>query len=84
MAAEPYHVRLTRRMRIAGKLYRAGEGVLVAASRLRVAAIWCRQGVAQPADERSRLAIDLCIALDDAEARQMAAGAPIGEPLGPG
>ena len=84
MAADPYHVRLTHRMRIAGKLYRAGEGVQVDASRLRVAALWCRQGVARPADERSRLAIALCHALDDAEARQMAAGAPIVEPLGPG
>ena len=61
-----YAVLLRTRCRVAGKLYPAGTKLLITANRLRVAANFVKTGAARPADARTRLDVELYLALDAA------------------
>ena len=56
-----YVVFMIKRCRVAGRLYRVGEEMLVPPSRLQVAANLCATGAARPADRRTALDVALMI-----------------------
>jgi hypothetical protein len=64
-----YRVRMTRRMRIEGTWRAPGEIVRCPVGYLRVAHWWVKVGAGVPADERTRVALELysaCKALGEA------------------
>lgn len=61
-----YRVLLVKRCRIDGKLYRVGTVLDVSDSRLRVAVNLCKTGAGRPADERTRLDVELFLRLAEA------------------
>jgi hypothetical protein len=64
--ADWYYLRLTRRMRVQGRKYKAGQLLRVHDTRLRVAAWLTRTGAARPADARTRLDVDVFLELQRA------------------
>ena len=61
-----YVVLMLKRCRIAGRLFKVGEELLIPAARLQVAANLCGTGAARPADERTALDVALLIELQRA------------------
>lgn len=58
---EAYHVRITRRVHLAGELVKVGETVTTPALGLALRLVGC--GFGTPADARTRLDVDLGLAL---------------------
>lgn len=59
MNDDVYRVKMLHRMTIAGRRYGVGEVILVPPNRLRVAAFWCRNGAAKPADAATARDVEL-------------------------
>jgi hypothetical protein len=68
---DDYQLRVLTRCRVGHLFLRPGAVLLVPGDRLRAAAFLCRNGTARPADERTRLDVDLFIELQSAFAAQV-------------
>lgn len=61
--AAPYRIKLVTRCTLQGTRWRVGAVISVPPDKLRVAAFMVRTGAARPADERTRLDVELFEAL---------------------